>query len=350
MSDIRKNNRRQDISELFGTDDIPLDDEYFEEKIKEMGDSPQPSAVRKMKLKKPAEDPASLADGRVVIGNANDGKLDNIFRTDDTALNEEFFEEKLKELEDKQPAQKEPESEYERWLEESLKVNKGYGTKESYQGEITEEEDSYTGSTMDRHNRQMAETAEMIRRLRARDAADEARDQNIHNALFFATLASNHGNYSGDPNQFIGMVVTAVWYLLSSAAIMGLFYFLGVRGLDLMIPWGLGGVVGAIIRYNGKEGYSLSEAMEHGAVEIGLLAGLTLAWVISLFTNYGLLFAVFLCGIFATVGEYIKLKKLFGRSTRETLYKMIPFTIVTVIIVIGILASELFDSLAKVPQ
>ena len=79
MSDIRKNNRRQDISELFGTDDIPLDDEYFEEKIKEMGDSPQPSAVRRMKLKKPAEDPASLADGRVVIGNANDGKLDNIF-------------------------------------------------------------------------------------------------------------------------------------------------------------------------------------------------------------------------------------------------------------------------------
>lgn len=327
MSDNRKTNRRQDISELFGTEDIPLDDEYFEEKIKEMGDSPKPSAVRKMKLKKPEENAASLADnaGSAVGGTRSDRRQQELFGSGTETLSEEFFEEKIKELEDKQPVKKEPQSEYDKWIEESLKTDKGYGTKESYQGEVAEEKNSYAGSTYESYDRQQEEITAMIRRLKARDASNEARDQNIHNALYFSTLTKNHGNYSGDSVKLFDMIKSGAWYVLSSLAVMGLFYMMGVRGSDLFIPWGLGGVIGAVIRYNGMENYTVSEAIQQGVVEVGILIGLALTWILSLIFGAGLVVAIIISGICANIAQFVKYKVFYQRSTSESIQNTIPF-------------------------
>ena len=91
MPDSKMSRRRVDMADLMGTDDMPLDDEYFEEKIKEMGDIPAKS-ISRARMKKPEENIASLADGKVELGTTRDDKMSKLFGTDDIRLDEEFFE------------------------------------------------------------------------------------------------------------------------------------------------------------------------------------------------------------------------------------------------------------------
>jgi hypothetical protein len=336
MPDSKMSRRRVDMADLMGTDDMPLDDEYFEEKIKEMGDIPTKGIKSRARMKKPEENIASLADGEVKRGTTRDDKMSKLFGTDDIRLDEEFFEEKIKEMEEnKPPVQEKQLTEYEQWIEEGLKKDKGYGTKDSYEGEIPEEKDSYAGSLYEQYDKWQEETTALIRGLKVRDSINEARDENIHKAMFFATIFNNHGNYSGDRGEIIAWFKNAAWYILTSAAMMGAFYCFGAKGADLMIPWGMGGVIGAIIRYNGKENYTLSESIVMGAVEVGILCGLTVTWLLSLLPSvkeYGIRMlpvGIFLGGIGALIAEFVKLRKVLARPAKECLHKMIPFAVAT---------------------
>ncbi|MCR5020388.1 hypothetical protein [Ruminococcus sp.] len=352
MSDIKINRRRMDMSDLMGVDDIPLDEEFFEEKIKEMGDIPAKS-ISRARMKKPEENIASLADGQVELGTTRDDSMSKLFGTDDIRLDEEFFEEKIKEMEEnKPPIQEKQLTEYEQWLEDGLKKDKGYGTKDSYEGEIPEEKDSYAGSTYEQYDKWQEETTAMIRGLKARDSINEARDENIHKALFFTTIMKNNGNYSGDPDEIIRMAKTAAWYILTSAAMLGAFYCFGAKGADLMIPWGIGGVIGAIIRYNGKENYTLSESIIMGAVEVGILGGLTVTWLLSLlpFVNDDtpmLTVGIVLGGVGALIAEFIKLRKTLARPAKECFYKMVPFAVATVFFVAAAIVVSMVFSMMR---
>ena len=352
MSDIKINRRRMDMSDLMGVDDIPLDEEFFEEKIKEMGDIPAKS-ISRARMKKPEENIASLADGKVELGTTRDDSMSKLFGTDDIRLDEEFFEEKIKEMEEnKPPVQEKQLTEYEQWLEDGLKYDKGYGTKDSYEGEIPEEKDSYAGSTYEQYDKWQEETTAMIRGLKARDSINEARDENIHKALFFTTIMKNNGNYSGDPDEIIRMAKTAAWYILTSAAMLGAFYCFGAKGADLMIPWGIGGVIGAIIRYNGKENYTLSESIIMGAVEVGILGGLTVTWLLSLlpFVNDDtpmLTVGIVLGGVGALIAEFIKLRKTLARPAKECFYKMVPFAVATVFFVAAAIVVSMVFSMMR---
>lgn len=352
MSDIKINRRRMDMSDLMGVDDIPLDEEFFEEKIKEMGDIPAKS-ISRASMKKPEENIASLADGKVELGTTRDDSMSKLFGTDDIRLDEEFFEEKIKEMEEnKPPVQEKQLTEYEQWLEDGLKYDKGYGTKDSYEGEIPEEKDSYAGSTYEQYDKWQEETTAMIRGLKARDRINEARDENIHKSLFFVTIMKNNGNYSGDPDEIIRMAKTAAWYILTSAAMLGAFYCFGAKGADLMIPWGIGGVIGAIVRYNGKENYTLSESIIMGAVEVGILGGLTVTWLLSLlpFVNDDipmLPVGIVLGGVGALIAEFIKLRKTLARPAKECFYKMVPFAVATVFFVAAAIVVSMVFSMMR---
>ncbi|SFC73348.1 DUF456 domain-containing protein [Ruminococcus albus] len=341
MPDSKINRRRVDMADLMGTDDIPLDEEYFEEKIMEMGDIPAKGTASRARMKKPEEDIASLADGRVALGTTRDDKMSKLFGTDDIRLDDEYFDEKIKEMEENQtPVQEKELTEYEQWIEEGLKYDRGYGTKDTYVGEIPEEKDSYAGSIYEQYDKWQEETTALIRGLKARDSINEARDENIHKAMFFATILNNHGNYSGNRDELVNMFKTAVWYVLTSAAMLGAFYCFGAKGADLMIPWGIGGVIGAIIRYNGKENYTISESLVMGAVEVGILGGLAVTWLLSLLPFVEkdtpmLPVGIVLGGIGALIAEFIKLRKTLARPAKECLHKMIPFAVATVFFVIA---------------
>ena len=350
MPENRANKRRMDLSDLTGTDDKPLGEEFFEEKIKEMGDTPSSGVKRRRNLKKPEENAAMLAEGQVARNISRGPDMQKLFGTNDIRLDEEFFEEKIKEMEEnKPPVQEKQLTEYEQWLEDNLKYDKGYGTKDSYVGEIPDEPDSYAGSTYEKYDKWQEETTALIRGLKVRDSINEARDENIHKALFFATFLKNNGIYSGDRGEIVAMFKNTVWYILTAAAMLGAFYCFGVKGSDLFIPWGIGGVIGAIIRYNGKENYSLTESMVMGSVEVGILGGLTVAWLLSLLPfvekdDSMLYVAIVLGGIGAIIAEFIKLRKVLARPGKECFHKMVPFAVATVFFVIAAIIVALIFS------
>lgn len=351
MPENRANKRRMDLSDLTGTDDKPLGEEFFEEKIKEMGDTPSSGVKRRRNLKKPEENAAMLAEGQVARNISRGPDMQKLFGTNDIRLDEEFFEEKIKEMEEnKPPVQEKQLTEYEQWLEDNLKYDKGYGTKDSYVGEIPDEPDSYAGSTYEQYDKWQEETTALIRGLKTRDKINEARDENIHKAMFFTTIFNNHGNYSGNRDELVNMFKTAVWYVLTSAAMLGAFYCFGAKGADLMIPWGMGGVIGAIIRYNGKENYTISESFVMGAVEVGILAGLAVTWLLSLLPAVRaydipmLSVGIFLGGLGAVIAEFIKLRKTLARPAKECFHKMVPFAVATVFFVIAAITVALIFS------
>lgn len=353
MSDS-KPNRRRGLSELMGTDDTPLDEEFFEEKIREMDNKPPSIVKRRRYLPKPEENASALSEGTVDHGVSYDTKMHKLFGTDNLRLDEEFFEEKIREMEEnKPPVQEKQLTEYEQWLEDGLKYDKGYGTKDTYMGEIPEEKDSYAGSTYEQYDKWQEETTALIRGLKVRDSINEARDENIHKALFFATFLINSGIYSGDRGEIIAMFKSAAWYILTAAAMLGVFYCFGARGSDLFIPWGMGGVIGAIIRYNGKENYTISESMVMGSVEVGILGGLAVAWLLSLLPFVEadipmLPVGIVLGGVGAVVAEYVKLKKVLARPSKECFHKMVPFVAATVFFVTAaILVALVFKMIDK---
>lgn len=220
--------------------------------------------------------------------------------------------------------EKEYSSEYEQWLEENLKEAKGYGQKVAYEGELPKEDNSwYENSTHAAYDRQMADAQARIRALKERDAKIKAREDFIHDSL-----PNLHG-YSGDPNHFWAMLGSMVWYGATALAGAGLGYCFGLRGADMIPMAGVGGVIGAIIRYNGKEGFSLTEAMQRGAVEIGLcIAGLILG-LLGLFMEPSYKLILILAGVFSSAGVLVRERVFFVRPWTEVFFKMLPFIIAT---------------------
>ena len=350
MAEKNVSNRRRDISALFGTEDIPLDEEFFEEKIKEMGDGPAPSAVRRMKLKKPEEDATLMSEAPRQTRTVTDRRAQQLFGTDDMELSEEFFEEKLKELEEaEKSAPEKPKTEYDIWLEEGLKKDKGYGAKESYEGDVDPEEDSYKDSTYEKYDKWQAETQQLIRNLKARDARVEARDDNLHDILYLATLVKGGSGieHTGNTQRFFGMIIGGVWFAISSLMVMGIFFGLGARGSDLLVPFGLGSLFGAIIRYNGRENYTFTEALQHGAVEVGVLASTVISWIISLIFGGNIILFTVIGGAGAIIGEYIKQRIFFERPTNESIYKTVPFALATIAVCSVIIVVELIIMMEK---
>ena len=328
MADDKRIDRRRSMDALFGGENEELSEEFFEEKLKEMGEGPKITKGMVMKHQKLAEDPLTVAEkaesGRIV----RDEKMSALFGEDDIVPDEEELEEKVRELENrKPPVDLTVQTEYEKWLEEGLKKDKGYGEKVAYEGQTAEEKDSYTGSTYESYDKWQAETQEMIRRLKARDAMNKARDDNLHDALYLTAVFKGGSGvqHSGDSDRFFGLILSGVWFMVSSLAVMGLFYAFGVRGLDLLIPFGLGSVTGAIIRYNGKEGYTLSESLKYGAVEVAIFISTVISWLLSLVIGGDLIFAIVVAGVFAVGGEYHKQRIFFARSKKESRRRTGPF-------------------------
>lgn len=329
MSEQKKIDRRQDMSGFMGIDDTPLSEEFFEEKLSAMGAARPETKGGRMRHRKPAEDARSVSDAETVKKELvfRDPRMQKIFGADDTELSEEFFEEKLKDLESKEkPAPQKPRTEYEQWLENGLKKDKGYGSKESYEGEVTEDKDSYKGSTYEQYDKWQAETQEMIRRLKTRDAAIKARDDSIHDVLYVGSLlkGGSSAQYAGDNQRFFGMILGAVWYALTAAAMAGVFFAFGIRGNDLLIPAGIGGVIGAIMRHNGKDGYTVSEAVQLGAAEVGIFVASIIMWILSLFMDVPFAVTLLVAGIFGSAGIYIREKHFMARPTKEAVEKAIP--------------------------
>lgn len=341
MSENKKTDRRRDLSDIIGAADAPLSEEFFEEKLRDMEDAHRVTRGGRMKHRKPATDARSLSDAEVVKKDLvfRDPRMQKIFGADDTELSEEFFEEKLKDLESKEKAAPpKPVTEYEQWLEEGLKKDKGYGDKVSYEGDISEEKDSYKGSTYEQYDKWQAETQEMIRRLKTRDAAIKARDDSINDALYVGSVLTggSSAQYAGDTQRFLGMILGMVWYAITAAAMAGLFFAFGIRGNDLLIPAGIGGVVGAIIRHNGKDGYTVSEAIQLGAAEVGIFVASIIMWIVSLFSEPPFTVTLLVAGIFGCVGIYVREKHIMVRPTKEAVEKALPlfgFCLVTAIIV-----------------
>ncbi|MBQ8965106.1 hypothetical protein [Ruminococcus sp.] len=348
MADDKRIGRRKSMDALFGAGTDELSEEFFEEKIKEMGDAPKITKGMALKHQKLTEDPASLVESAENSRVVRDDKMSALFGNDDIVPDEAEFEEKVKALEDKQEAAPEkPMTEYEQWLEEGLKKDKGYGEKVSYEGETSQEHDSYKGSTNESYDKWQAETQELIRNLKARDARVKARDDNIHDALYLTTVVKGGSgiSHTGDQVRFFEMIASLAWFLVSSLAVVGVFYGLGVRGNDLLIPFGLGSLIGAIVRYNGKEGYTLSEAFGHGSVEIAVLFSTVVSWIISLFANIGLPLVALIAGVFAVAGEYFKQKVLFCRSAKESRARTVPFAVFAIAAAVMIFIFDLVNEL-----
>ena len=332
MADDKRINRRQSMDALFGADAGELSEEFFEEKLKEMGDAPKVTKGMALKHRRLDEDTVSMAEsaerGRVV----RDDKMSALFGADDIVPDEAEFEEKLKKLEEKQETAPEKElSEYERWLEEGLKNDKGYGTKVAYTGEVTEEPDSYAGSTHESYDKWQAETQELIRNLKRRDARVKARDDNIHDALYLTSVMKGGAGmeHTGDGARFLDIIAALAWYLLFAFAFVGLFKVAGGEDMDLWAGGGIGGVVGAIVRYNGRQDYPLWQALQKGAVEVAMCIAFMLCWILNCFASMNFMVVMFIGGIFAGFGLYLRERLFEARPAKEALYRCLPIFIVT---------------------
>lgn len=221
--------------------------------------------------------------------------------------------------------EKEYSSEYEQWLEENLKESKGYGQKVAYEGELPKEDNSwYENSTHAAYDRQMEDAQAKIRALKERDAKIKAREDFIHDMM---PKWSN--GYSGDPNHFWAVLGSVVWYGATALAGAGMGYITGLRGTDMIPMAGVGGVIGAIIRYNGKEGFSLTEAMQRGSVEIGLCVAGLIIGLLGLFMEPSYKLILVLAGVFSSAGVLVRERVFFARSKTEIFFKMLPFIIAT---------------------
>ena len=337
MTDDKRINRRQSMDALFGADAGELSEEFFEEKLKEMGDAPKVTKGMALKHQKLTEDPVSLVEsaekGRVV----RDDKMSALFGADDIVPDENEFEQKLKALEEKQETAPEKQlTEYERWLEEGLKNDKGYGAKVAYTGEVTEEPDSYAGSTHESYDKWQAETQELIRNLKRRDARVKARDDNIHDALYLTSVMKGGAGmeHSGDGARFMDIIISLAWYVLFAFTFVGLFKVAGGEGMDLWVGGGIGGVVGAIVRYNGRQDYPLWQALQKGAVEVALCIAFILCWILNCFESMNFAAVMFIGGVFACFGLYLRERLFEARPAKEALYRCLPIFIGTVALIV----------------
>lgn len=244
------------------------------------------------------------------------------------------FDDDISADEIKTPAEDVSDEDYEKWLEENLKESKGYGQKVSYEGEIPEGDGSwYDNSTHAAYDAQMADAQARIRALKERDAKIKAREDFIHDMM----PKWNNG-YSGDPNHFWAQLGSVVWYGASALAGAGIAFAAGRRGVDMVPMAGVGGLIGAIIRYNGKEGYSLFESMQHGAVEIGLLIASLIIGVWSFFGHVPYQAMLLLAGGFSALGVFFRERIFFARPMTEVFYKTLLYIIVPPI-VIGVITA-----------
>lgn len=240
-------------------------------------------------------------------------------------------------------SQKKAQEEYDRWLEEGLRNDKGYGQKISYEDhDPMEDGDSYTGSTMEAYAKQQAEAQAQITKLKAKDAERKARDDMVFHSLSAISIL-RHGTYIGDSDFFASYVKAVAWYAIFAGSFLGLFYAMGARGADLYVITGLGGVIGALVRYNGKEGYPLHLAVEHGAVEIGIFISTVFSWMLNLLTNVSVIGAIFIACPFACVSAYIREKVFFARSRKEAFFKSTYYLSILILVFVVALIEMLLS-------
>ena len=73
------------------------------------------------------------------------------------------------------------------------------------------------------------------------------------------------------------------------------------------------------------EGYTLTESLKYGAVEVAIFISTVISWLLSLVIGGDLIFAIVLAGIFAVGGEYRKQRIFFARSKKESRRRTGPF-------------------------
>ncbi len=219
-------------------------------------------------------------------------------------------------------------SEYEQWLEDGLKENKGYGSRDSFKGTAESEgKDWYSGSTWEAYDKQQEETMDQLHKLAKKDAADKARDDLLMDTFAAPVQMFRHSGFSGDSDHFISMLLGALWYILTAMTGVGIGVAAGLEGTDLAIAAGIGGIIGAVIRYNGKENYTFTESLQQGAVEVSLFIASAIITFGSFVWDMPLWFMALMALLFATAGMFIREFAVNSRSFRESLYKCLRFIV-----------------------
>lgn len=165
---------------------------------------------------------------------------------------------------------------YKQWLEEGIKQQKGYGTKDSYEGEIPEDDgQSYYNSYRFQDQVRSDTTEAMIVRLKERDNRNAQRDR-----IIAYSLPMGHKVLA--PGDKFGLIVRLI--------VFGFSYFIGIaigamfhlEGMDRILFGGIGLYIGTIIKNNGIDGYTLSDSIARSKFELSVLIYITVLWVCGL--------------------------------------------------------------------
>lgn len=209
---------------------------------------------------------------------ANDRKKLEMFNgLEDGAI---LFDDDL-DLEDKELTRDEngmlvDEEEYKKWLEEGIKQQKGYGTKDSFEGEIPEDDgQSYYNSFRYQDQVRSDTTEAMIVRLKERDNRVAQRDRIIAYSLPLGHKMVAPGDKFG---LLVRLIVFGFSYLIGIA--VGAMFHL--EGMDRILFGGIGLYIGTIIKNNGIDGYTLSDSIARSRFELCVLIYIAVLWVCGL--------------------------------------------------------------------
>lgn len=184
----------------------------------------------------------------------------------------------LDDLDDKESLQEEEETvfdeeEYKRWLEEGIKEQKGYGTKDSYEGEIPADDgQSYYNSYRYRDQIRSDTTEAMIVRLKERDNRNALRDRMIAYSLPL-------GHKIVAPGEKFGLIVRLLVFAFSYVIGIAIGAMLHLDGMDRRLCGGIGIYIGTIIKNNGIDGYTLWDSVVRSSFELCVLLYLAVLWV-----------------------------------------------------------------------
>ncbi len=162
---------------------------------------------------------------------------------------------------------------YKQWLEEGIKQQKGYGTKDSYEGEIPEDDgQSYYNSYRYREHIRSDTTEAMIVRLKERDNRVAQRDR-----IIAYSLPMGHKVLPpGDNMELLGKLIVFVFSYFIGTAVGAMFH---LEGMDRTLFGGIGLYIGTIIKNNGIDGYTLSDSIARSKFNLCVLIYIAVLWV-----------------------------------------------------------------------
>lgn len=168
------------------------------------------------------------------------------------------------------------EEEYKKWLEEGIKSQKGYGSKEKLQGTISEKEFSeYYKSTDYSYQRQSDTTAQMIQNLKEKDNQIAERDHMLLSVL--------PGGYRAERTDYIfDVFMSAVAYVFSFLMGVAIGAPLGASPCEMYLLGSITGIIGTFIKLNGIQHYTYEETFSMLIIPEWLAVHMLFMWVAQL--------------------------------------------------------------------